>query len=123
GLAVFLVNALGYTQVGDAVNGDYKHQVRTLLAKNELFPLRDLLAHHIGTRESKPRVSYPQAAAWVALLLDELGPDNFFALYPTLVWDNSAEGIATNVSKIEMAYGNSINEMEKEWLEFVKNLA
>ncbi|MCL2373127.1 MAG: tetratricopeptide repeat protein, partial [Defluviitaleaceae bacterium] len=34
GLAVFLVNALGYTQVGDAVNGDYKHQVRTLLAKN-----------------------------------------------------------------------------------------
>jgi len=119
GLAVYLTNNLNDMQVCsydmDEVNGAYDEKVREFKQSGELFALKDLLSLSIGTEESKPDISYRQAASLVEFTIKAIGKHNFFNLYASL----SSADINDAIEKIETAYKQKIEDIEKQWLEYV----
>jgi len=115
GLAVFLVNKLSDSHSNNAVN-DISDRIRTLKVNDELFPIKDLLSLEIGTMESKPKISYLQAASFVKHTIDTLGKNKFFELYSSLKWDYTVKGISMNIAHIQNAFGKNIYDIENEWL-------
>ena len=116
GLAVYMCNLLGDDPSLDEINGAYSDFVKQFHRDNELFTIEKLLSLQIGTIESKPRISYRQAASFVEFMIKKLGKERFFSLYQSTKPDYSPSGIAANISAIEIAYGKKIESIEKEWL-------
>lgn len=119
GLAVYLCNLLNDNSMDDVVNGRYSDKVKQFYLDTQLFSLADLMTFQIGSVVSRPRISYPQAAAFVEYSISILGIKRFFELYSALKNDYTADGIEANILELEMAYGKKISDIEKCWIESI----
>lgn|GEM_PF-1887812 len=119
GLAVYACNQFDAAGYEDGINDEYVSKVRHFYSSGQLFGLVDLLGLQIGSVESRPGVSYPQAAAFVHYAIDVLGKGAFFELYAALQADYTEFGVIENVAKIEQAFGSGIADIEAGWSKFI----
>ena len=118
GFAVYLCNLFNDMPSSDKINDGYGEKIKDYHRNGELFTLTDLLSFEIGHTESKPLISYPQAASFIEYAISKLTKVGFISLYASLHEDYSPDGIAGNIAKIEGAFECGIYDIEKEWLEY-----
>jgi len=70
----------------------------------------------IGPDESKPTLSYPEAASFVKFLITKYGLDSFRQAYRTLQNTDDAEAIRKNQEAFKKIYGHYPAELEAEWV-------
>lgn len=84
----------------------------------ELIPLRKLISLEIGTRESKPHISYPESGSFVKYLIETYGMERFQRLYAEVDKAQSTDEKNRTINKV---YGKSLDLLEKEWLSNLAN--
>lgn len=90
---------------------------RALLAKGALIPLDELLSFtDIGPEESKPPISYPEAASFVKYLLDSQGPERFRRAFRELHNSGDAEMLRKNKEALSVIYGKAFSQVQGQWL-------
>jgi len=92
------------------------NRVRELKAKGDWVELHELLTYtEIGSSETRPPISYPEAGAFVKFLIDKYGKDKFLRAYKTLKNSNDKTIHQQNIETLKKIYGKSWAELEKEW--------
>lgn len=82
-----------------------------------LIPIDTLLTYtDIGPVESRPRISYPEAASFVKYLFEVYGAEKFRSAYRMLRNGNDPRVVADNHGTFKEVYGKSTSEMEQDWL-------
>jgi len=112
GLAVYLCNLLNDMPAIDEISDAYAEKVKEFHRNGDLFDLKTLLSLNIGSNESKPLISYRQAASFVEYTIKKLTKSGFLTLYTSL----NNENIESVIDKTESAYRQSIEDIEKDWL-------
>jgi hypothetical protein len=118
GFAVYISERLGAHALEDLGGGlsTIFQRVRELKSKGEWIELKELITYtEIGSRESRPFVAYPEAAAFVKFLIDEYGKDKFLCAYKVLRNSNDETIQKQNIKTLKQIYGKSLTELEKEW--------
>jgi hypothetical protein len=118
GFAVYMSERLGAHGREDSGGGQSTiyERVRELKAKGEWIDLEELITYtEIGSKESRPLVAYPEAAAFVKFLIDKYGKDKFLRAYKTLRNYDGRIVRQQNIETLEQIYGKSLAELEKEW--------
>jgi len=86
--------------------------------EKKLIPLNELFAFtEIGSEESRPDTSYPEAASVVKYLVEKYGLEKFRAAYKSLQNSSDPQIIQKNKQAFREIYGKLPVEMEAEWLE------
>lgn len=118
GFAVYISELLGAYALEDLSGGQLSiyERTRELKNKSEWIDLQQLITYtEIGSLESRPPISYPEAAAFVKFLIDKYGKDKFFKTYKTLKNSNKKAIQQQNIKKLQRIYGKSLAELENEW--------
>lgn len=110
-----------YMQTGHIWNGQHVDKTTTdLLKSGKLGPLSKLfLRTEIGSQNNDGEIAYPVSASFVKFLLDNYGRERFIKAYKKL--RNNNTDIKKNNSYIEEVFGFSIDELEKQWHNFLGN--
>ncbi len=118
GFAVYMSERLGTHALKSLSGGESSiyERVRKLKRKKEWIPLEELITYtEIGSRKTRPPVSYAQAASFVKFLIDTYGEDKFLAVYKHLQNSGSKQVQEKNIEKLANIYGKSMNELKKQW--------
>lgn len=86
-------------------------QAGKFIPLEELFTLTD-----IGPEESRPEISYPEAASVVKYLIEKYGLEKFRGAYKSLENSSNAAVIRKNKQTFRGIYGKLPTELEPEWL-------
>jgi len=119
GLAVYMSERLGAPPLKGLGGGDASAyaRVRELKAEGKWIPLAELLTYQdIGSAESQPLVSYPQAGAFVKFLVDAYGKEKLLAAYKELHKSGDSAVQQQNVAALERICGKPLPELNREWL-------
>lgn len=82
-----------------------------------LFPLAELFAFtEIGSRPSRPGISYPQAASFAKFLIEEFGLGAFLDAYRAMGGDGEPDTIRRNEVILEKTFGEKLGALESAWL-------
>lgn len=123
GFAVYMSERLGahaleYLSGGRAT---IYERVRELKEKDEWIELEELITYtEIGSLESRPPIAYPEAASFVKFLVDKYGKDKFLQAYKALKNSNDEKVHEHNVKKLADIYGKSLQQLEKQWEDTLK---
>lgn len=118
GFAVYMSERLGANALEHLSGGlaTIYERVRELKDKSEWLDLEELITYtEIGSMESRPPISYAEAAAFVKFLIDKYGKDKFLQVYKTLRNSDDKTLQQQNIEAIEQICGKSLTELEKEW--------
>lgn len=125
GFAVYMSERLGAKALKNLSGGQSSiyQRVRELKSKNEWIPLDELITYtNIGSAQSRPPVSYPEAASFVKFLIDSYGKDKFLETYKILEHSGNKQIQKRNIEKLTNIYGKSLIELGKQWEEtFMKS--
>jgi hypothetical protein len=118
GLAVYMTERLGAPALkslgGNLLTVDEK--VKKLTGENQWIPLKELITYtEIGSDESKPSVSYPEAASFVHFLIETFGKEKFLQAYRSLKNSSDKSILQENQKTLAAVYGRSLSELEKQW--------
>ncbi len=101
----------------DNFMGEDLHVVaKKLLQENKLYPLEWLCSNN-NWGNVEPIIIYPQVGSFSKFIIEEYGKDKFKQIY-----QNTSRYFDTikNLSEIERTYYRTINQLEFEWLSFLK---
>lgn len=91
--------------------------IETYRQRGALIPIDTLLTYtDIGPTESRPSISYPEAASFVKYLFEVYGAGKFRLAYKMLRNGNDHKIVADNNGTFKEVYGKSVSEMEQDWL-------
>jgi hypothetical protein len=124
GLAIYVSQRLGGHALEHLGGGraSTEERVRALQDAGQLIGLEELLTYaEIGTPETRPYVAYAQAGSFVKFLIEQYGRGKFLQAYQTLVSSNNEKVLKRNVEALEQIYGTTIKELERQWLQAVRN--
>lgn len=125
GLTVYISELLGanaLNQVLDpdvlkATGGRIDESARYLYRNGKLWPIHRLFSLvEIGTEDSRPNVSYTQAASFVKYLWKTCGKAVFLEAYASLEAPCDVAAIERNACRFERVFGLALGEAEAEWL-------
>ncbi|MDD3922958.1 MAG: hypothetical protein PHY39_05430 [Endomicrobiaceae bacterium] len=88
---------------------------KKLLQENKLYPIKWLCSNR-NWKDVKPLMIYPQVGSFSKFIIEEYGKDKFEELYKgtSRHFDTSK-----NLSEIERIYCKEINQLEREWIDFL----
>jgi beta-lactamase regulating signal transducer with metallopeptidase domain len=118
GFAVYMSERLGAHALKNLGGGlAMIHQrVRGLKEQGQWIDLVELVTYtEIGSRESRPPISYAEAASFVKLLIDKYGKDKFLRAYKALENSDDKGVHKLNRDKLADIYGKSLQQLEKQW--------
>jgi hypothetical protein len=82
-----------------------------------LIPIDTMLTYtDIGPVESRPRISYPEAASFVKHIFESFGAEKFRRAYRMLRNGDDPGVVAYNGGVFKEIFGKSIPEVEQDWL-------
>ncbi len=120
GFAVYISEKLGSPALKSLGGGlsSINERVRKLKDEGDWVDLEELFAYtEIGSEETRPKVSYAEAAAFVKFLIEEYGKTKFLHAYKTLKNYDEKNIHQENLKILTEIYGKSLKELEKEWEE------
>jgi len=118
GFAVYMTERLGAPALKSLGGGlsTVAEKVKKLRNENQWVPLEELLSHtEIGSEESRPSVSYPEAASFVQFLIDKFGKEKFLQAYKSLKNPDDKSIHEENQKTLAAVYGRSLSELGKQW--------
>ena len=118
GFAVYLSEKLG----GHALEGlsggqaTIYQRVKELKSKGDWIELPQLLTFtQIGPAETRPTVSYVEAASFDKFLIDTYGKDKFLQAYRSLQNSDKKAVQEENVKKLEQICGKPLQTLQQQW--------
>ena len=123
GLAVCMSQRLGAQALKDlgGSTATLDGRCRQLLQQGEWIELPLLLTYtEIGSKESRPPVSYALAGGFVNFLVDRYGKERFLEAYQTLKSTDDRAIRQANAQAMQRIYGRSVVELEHEWTEVLR---
>ena len=122
GFAVYVSELMGADALRDLGSPGKKadEAVAALRSEGKFIPLDKLFTFtDIGPEESRPTVSYPEAASFVKFLIATHGLEKFRQAYKSLENRDDAETIQKNRQTFREIYGKLPSVLEPEWLNSV----
>jgi len=119
GLAVYMSESLGADALKELGSPGKTVDEATAAGRNQgqFIPLETLLTFtDIGSEESSPQVSYPEAASLVKFLINTYGLEKFRLAYSSLKNADDPQGVDSNRHTFKRVYGASPQEIERAWL-------
>jgi hypothetical protein len=117
GLSIYLFCEGLAQSIEDNFMGEDLHMVaKKLLQENKLYPLEWLCSNN-NWGNVEPIIIYPQVGSFSKFIIEEYSKDKFKQIY-----QNTSRYFDTikNLSEIERTYYRTINQLEFEWLSFLK---
>jgi hypothetical protein len=124
GLAVYISELLGADALDQVLHPDVlkvsagriDEAVKYLRKSGELWPIDTLFSFvEIGSEDSKPNVSYAQAASFVKCRWEKRGKAAFLEAYASLETPCDAAAIERNAHRFESVFRLTLPEAEAEW--------
>ena len=118
GLAVFLSERLGAQALAHLGGGRLTigQRVSQIRQAGPWIGLEELLTYpDIGPDESRPEISYPEAASFVEFLIRQYGKDKFLEAYRTLKSPASKDDVERNARKLAGIFGRTVRQLEADW--------
>ena len=118
GFAVYMSERLGSDALDDLSGGKSSlyERVRELKSEGEWIEFEELITYtEIGSKRSRPPVSYAEAGAFAKFLIDEYGRDKFLQAYKTLKNSDDKAVHQQNIKALEAIYGRALRQLEKQW--------
>ncbi|MGD2093933.1 MAG: M56 family metallopeptidase [Phycisphaerales bacterium] len=118
GFAVYISERLGAHALKSLSGGTSTiyQRTRQLKSNNEWIPLEELITYtEIGSYESKPPIAYAEAASFVKFLIENYGKTKFLQAYKTLKNSNNVAVQQQNIKELEQIYGQSLQQLQKDW--------
>ncbi len=118
GFAVYMSQHLGAPPLKNLGGGDASlyERVRELKRSGEWIALEELLTYtEIGSRKTRPPVSYAEAGAFVKFLIDAHGKEKFLKAYRALRNSGNTGVRAQNKRTLKKIFGRSFRELEGQW--------
>ena len=95
---------------------------REFIESGKFIPLERLFTFtEIGSKQSQPRISYPETGSFVKFLSDKGGIEKFKALYSNLKNSSDLDQIEENKKSFYKIYNTSVESIEKDWISSFKN--
>jgi RNA polymerase sigma factor (sigma-70 family) len=123
GLAVYLSEDLGAQALEHLGGGQSKveERCRQLLNQAEWIKLEELITCiEIGSKPSRPEVSYALAGGFVKFLIDRDGKDRFLKAYRTLTNSSDPSVQEENAQAMQRIYRRSVSDLEQEWKDLLR---
>jgi len=118
GFAVYISERLG-THAMEGLGGGQAtiyQWVKELKTRGDWIELPQLLTFtQIGPAESRPLVTYPEAASFVKFLIDTYGKDKFLHAYQTLRNSDDKATQEENVRQLEHICGKPLQTLQEQW--------
>ena len=118
GFAVYMSERLGAHALESLGGGQatIRQRAGELKDRGEWIELEELLGYtEIGSRATRPPVSYAEAASFVKFLIDTYGKDKFLQAYRTLRNSNDKAVQQENTRKLSQIYGQTLEALERQW--------
>lgn len=117
GLAVFM-------QMGSRHEGkDIDAICAENLTKGRLIPLEVLFNYtKIGSQESQPDISYPEAASFVKYIVQKYGIDKFKEIYSRMKSTMDSLQHASNLKIFDNVYKRSLAWLEEDWKSYLRQI-
>jgi len=92
-------------------------RAKELKKNNEWINLEELITYpEIGSSQSRPPVSYAEAASFVKFLIETYGKDKFLQIYKALQNSDVKSIQRQNIKTLEEICGRSLKKLEQEWI-------
>lgn len=88
------------------------------LESDKLFPLEEMMTFNIGRTGLKTNVGYPASGSFIAYIAEFYGLAKLKELH---VLEGRKLEIKTKNNSMEIAFGKTVTQLEKEWLHWLKN--
>jgi len=117
GLSIYLFCEGLAQYMEDSFMGESLHVVsKRLLQEKKLYSI-EFLCDNNNWKSVEPVIIYPQVGSFSKFIIEKYGKDKFKELY-----QNTSRSFdkTRNLLKIERIYKKGINQLEHEWLDFLK---
>jgi hypothetical protein len=119
GLSIYLFcEGLAQYMENNFMGKDIHAIAQKLFQEKKLYPL-EWLCDNNNWKDVKPIIIYPQSGSFSKFIIEKYGKDSFKDLYrnTSRAFENTI-----NLSKIEKIYHKKIEQLESEWLDFLKTI-
>lgn len=118
GLSIYLFcEGLAQYMENTFLNRDLHSAAKELMEEGKIYSI-DFLCNNNNWEHVEPTVIYPQVGSFIKYLIEYYGKENFKRGYQNT---SREKEITENLLEIEKIYQKNINQLEKEWLLFLKN--
>jgi hypothetical protein len=118
GLSVYLFcEGLAQSMEDSFMGEDLHHIAKSLSDENRFYSL-EWLCDNKNWENVEPVIIYPQAGSFAKFLIEYYGKDKFKEVYRNT--SRNAD-LADNLSAIVKVYQRDIKQLEKEWINLIKN--
>jgi hypothetical protein len=118
GLSIYLFcEGLAQYMENTFLNRDLHSAAKELMEEGKIYSI-DFLCNNNNWEHVEPTVIYPQVGSFIKYLIEYYGKENFKRVYQNT---SREKEITENLLEIEKIYQKNINQLEKEWLLFLKN--
>jgi len=118
GTSSFMNEGLGKFAEAMATDKNKNH-IQTLenLNNDQLFPIQELLAFHIGMPGLKTTVGYPASGSFIGYLVEEYG---FKSVTKALKLESRSDEEKLEKDTWVEVYGKSVQELDKDWRKWLQ---
>lgn len=117
GLSIYLFcEGLAQYMENTFLNRDLHSAAKELMEEGKIYSI-DFLCNNNNWEHVEPTVIYPQVGSFIKYLIEYYGKENFKRGYQNT---SREKEITENLLEIEKIYQKNINQLEKEWLLFLK---
>lgn len=118
GLSIYLFcEGLAQYMENTFLNRDLHLAAKELMEEEKIYSI-DFICNNNNWEYVEPTVIYPQIGSFIKYLIEYYGKENFKRVYQNT---SREKEITENLLEIEKIYQKNINQLEKEWLLFLKN--
>ena len=97
----------------------YSEMIKEYLKNDCLFPIVDILESNDFNQEDSKLTAYTEAGMFVSYLIKKYGLDKMKEVFCSVIYEDSKETI---MAKFQEVFGSGINEVEVEWLAYIRNM-
>ena len=117
GLSIYLFcEGLAQYMENTFLNRDLHSAAKELMEEGKIYSI-DFLCNNNNWEHVEPTIIYPQVGSFIKYLIEYYDKENFKRVYQNT---SREKEITENLLEIEKIYQKNINQLEKEWLLFLK---
>ncbi len=90
---------------------------KELMEEGKIYSI-DFICNNNNWEHVEPTIIYPQVGSFIKYLIEYYNKENFKRVYQNT---SREKEITENLLEIEKIYQKNVNQLEKEWLLFLKN--
>jgi hypothetical protein len=118
GLSIYLFcEGLAQYMENTFLNRNLHLVTKELMEEGKIYSI-DFICNNNNWEHVEPTIIYPQVGSFIKYLIEYYNKENFKRVYQNT---SREKEITENLLEIEKIYQKNVNQLEKEWLLFLKN--